>query len=66
VLRLRSVSNIIRAAANTGKAKITNTAVKQILHTKRGIWFKAIPAERIPKAVTKRLILPRMLLKPFK
>jgi hypothetical protein len=55
-----------KAAANTGKARMTRIAVKQILQTKRGIWFNDIPADRIPKAVTNRLMLPRMLLRPFK
>jgi hypothetical protein len=66
VFRLRSVNNITKAAANTGKAKITKIAVKQILHTNKGIWFNCIPAARIPATVTNKLMLPKILLKPFK
>jgi len=44
---------------------MTRTAVKQILHTNKGIWFKRIPAARIPATVTKRLMLPRILLNPL-
>jgi len=41
-------------------------AVKQILHTNKGIWFNFIPVARILKAVTSKLIEPKILLKPFK
>ena len=66
MFRLRSVSNITNAAANTGTDKITNMAVNTILHTNRGIWLAFIPALRIPATVTNKLILPKIEDIPFR
>jgi len=41
-------------------------AVNTIDHTNNGIWLNFNPGARIPKTVTKKLIDPRIELKPAK
>jgi len=60
VLKLRSVSNIVIAPANTGKDNNNNHAVIQTAHTNRGVRFAAIPGARMLVIVTIKLIAPKI------
>lgn len=60
VLKLRSVSNIVIAAASTGSASTRRTAVIATDQTKRGIRPEVIPFGRIFLAVVIKLIDARI------
>lgn len=61
VLKLRSVSNMVIAPANTGKLVINRTAVTEIAHKRRGRRSKdASLVVREQIIVVRKLILPRI------
>lgn len=60
VLKLRSVNNIVRAAARTGKEKARRKEVISTDQTKRGTLDQVIPKVFILKIVTIKLIAPRI------
>jgi hypothetical protein len=64
VLKWRSISNIVRAPARTGRAKTRRNPVISTLHTKRGIDLHDKPDALMQKIVTIKLIAPNKELKP--
>jgi hypothetical protein len=60
VLKLRSVSNIVIAPANTGNDSRSNQAVIQTAQTNKGVRFAVIPGARIFVIVTMKLIAPKI------
>ena len=66
VLKLRSVNNIVIAAANTGKDNNNNIAVIKTLQTNNGIIDIFKPGTLIFKIVTIKLIAPNIEDKPAK
>ena len=59
-MKLRSVSSIVIAPANTGRDRRRRKAVIRTDHTKRGSLCINIPGPRILKMVTIKLIAPRI------
>jgi len=66
VLKLRSVSNIVIAPANTGNDSRSNQAVIQTAQTNRGVRLAVIPGARIFVIVTMKLIAPKIEETPAK
>lgn len=60
VFRLRSVSSIVIAPANTGKDKSKRKAVIPTAHTNKGIWSNDILLSRILIIVVIKLIAPKI------
>jgi hypothetical protein len=60
VFKLRSVSNIVIAPANTGKDKSNKITVIFADHTKRGTRSNVIPLARILMIVEIKLIAPKI------
>jgi len=60
VLKLRSVSNIVIAPANTGKDNSNKKAVIYTAQTNNGVRFAVIPGARIFVIVTIKLIAPKI------
>jgi len=60
VLKLRSVSSIVMAPANTGNARSRRTAVIRTDHTNRGMESSLIVEDRIFRIVVMKLIAPKM------
>jgi hypothetical protein len=60
VLKLRSVSNIVIAPANTGNDSRSNQAVIQTAQTNKGVRLAVIPGARIFVIVTMKLIAPKI------
>ena len=60
MLKLRSVSNIVIAPANTGKESKSKKAVMYTAQTKRGVRFAVIPGARIFVIVTIKLTAPKI------
>jgi len=65
-LKLRSVNNIVIAAAKTGKDNTNKIAVIKILQTNNGIIDIFKPGTLIFKIVTIKLIAPKIEDKPAK
>jgi hypothetical protein len=66
VLKLRSVSNIVIAPANTGNDSRSNQAVIQTAQTNKGVRLAVIPGARIFVIVTMKLIAPKIEETPAK
>jgi hypothetical protein len=66
VLKLRSVSNIVIAPANTGNDSSSNQAVIQTAQTNKGVRLAVIPGARIFVIVTMKLIAPKIEETPAK
>jgi hypothetical protein len=66
VFKLRSVSNIVIAAASTGKDNSNKNAVINIAQQYKGKVSKDIPLHRIHKIVTIKFIAPPIEEKPAK
>lgn len=66
VLKLRSVSNIVIAPANTGRDSSSKIAVMNTDHTKSGIRSKVMPMGRIFMIVVMKLIAPKIEEAPAK
>jgi hypothetical protein len=66
VLKLRSVNNIVIAAANTGNDNNNNTAVINTAQANNGILCKLIPLALILRTVVIKLIAPNNEEKPDK
>jgi hypothetical protein len=60
VLKLRSVSNIVIAPANTGNDKSKRNAVIYTAQTNNGVRFALIPGARIFVIVTIKLTAPKI------
>ncbi len=63
---LRSASRANSAAARTGKASRTSTAVSSTFHTKIGMRNMVMPGARMQMIVVMKLTAPRMVPKPEK
>jgi len=59
-LKLRSVNNIVIAAAKTGKDNSNKNAVTKTDQANKGILYIAIPRARIFNTVTIKLMAPIM------
>jgi hypothetical protein len=66
VLKLRSVSNIVIAPANTGNDSRSNQAVIQTAQTTQGVRLAVMPGARIFVIVTMKLIAPKIEETPAK
>lgn len=66
VFRLRSVSNIVMAPANTGKDSNNKMAVKNTDQTNNGTRSQVIPGLRMLMIVVIKLIAPKIELAPAK
>lgn len=66
MLKFRSVRSIVIAPAKTGRDSRRSTVVTTRDQTKRGIRSPVIPCFRVVRAVTRKLIEPRMELAPAK
>ena len=60
VLKFRSVSSIVKAAARTGKEKAKRKEVIKTDHTNKGTLDQDIPTVFILKIVTIKLIAPKI------
>ncbi len=60
----RSMKAIARAAASTGKHRITRMLVTKIVHVKIGIRNMVMPGARMVKIVVMKLTAPRMVPRP--
>ena len=60
----RSASSANSAAARTGKASSTRTAVSSTFHTKIGMRNMVMPGARMQMMVVMKLTAPRMVPKP--
>lgn len=60
VFQLRSVNNIVKAAANTGNDSTNNIAVNRTDQTNKGTRYIVMPCARIFKIVTIKLIDPNI------
>lgn len=58
MLKLRSVSSLVIAPANTGRDRTRRKAVTSTAHTKRGSLCLKRPGARLLKIVTMKLIAP--------
>jgi len=63
-LKCRSVNNIVKPPANTGRANNNKIAVNKTLHTNKGKERQDNPRVFIQKTVTIKLIAPNKLLRP--
>ncbi len=61
---LRSASSASSAAASTGNASRTRTAVSRTFHTKIGIRNMVMPGARMHRMVVMKFTEPRMVPKP--
>lgn len=66
VFKLRSVSNIVIAPANTGKDSNNKMAVNNTDHTNRGTRSQVIPGLRMLIIVVIKLMAPKIELAPAK
>jgi hypothetical protein len=60
VLKLRSVSNIVIAPANTGRESKSKKAVMYKAQTNKGVRLAVIPGARMLVIVTMKLIAPKI------
>lgn len=60
MLKLRSVSSIVKPPAKTGNERSNKKAVIKTDHTKSGVRFAVMPGARIFKIVTIKLTAPRI------
>jgi hypothetical protein len=60
VLKLRSVSNIVIAPANTGRESKSKKAVMYTAQTNKGVRLAVIPGARMLVIVTMKLIAPKI------
>src|SRR3546814_8557156 len=60
LLKLRSVSSIVMAAARTGSANNSMKAVTRMAQTNSGILWSVMPGARMFKMVVMKLMAPRM------
>lgn len=59
-MRLRSVSNIVIAPANTGSDRRRSTTVIVTAHTNSGIRSSCIPCHRMLMTVVMKLMAPKI------
>ena len=60
MLKLRSVSNIVIAPANTGSDNNNKNAVIKTAQTNKGVLFAVIPGARMLVIVTIKFIAPKI------